>query len=147
MRILTLALSLAIATLALPRTGFAADGVSVHAILIIASKEKAPADARLAPYEATLQRNLPESSFHYAGEGSASVTGTSRAQISLDPNHRVELQGGSKDAEGFLIKVQWMNGRTLVMNNSFTFQPGVPVVLGRRPSGDGDVPIIILIAK
>jgi hypothetical protein len=147
MRILTLALSLAIATLALPLTSLAADGASVHAILIIASKEKTPADARLAPYEATLQRNLPESSFRYAGEGTASVAGNGRARISLGPDHRIELQGGNKDAEGFLIKVQWMNGKTLVMNNSFTFQPGVPVVLGRRPSGDGDVPIVILIAK
>lgn len=147
MRILTLAFSLLCAVVALPALASAADGASVHAILVIASKEKAPADSRLAPYEATLQRNLPESSFRFGGEGSASVAGNGRASISLGPSHRVELQGGNKEADGIVIKVQWMNGKTVVMNNSFTFQPGVPVVLGRRPSGDGNVPIVILIAK
>lgn len=148
MRILTIALSLLFAVAALPPLSRAADGASIRAILVIASKEKAPADARLAPYEATLQRNLPESSFRFGGEGSATVAGNnSRASISLGSGHRVELQSGAKDADGIVVKVQWMNGKTVVMNNSFTFQPGVPVVLGRRPSGDGNVPIVILIAQ
>ena len=147
MRILAFTFSLVLAFFAWPLAAQAADDTSVHAILITASKEKAPADSRLAPYEATLQRNLPESSFTYTGEGTASVTGKDSRSIPLAGGHRIELQGVSKNTDGILIKVRWLNGKTVVMNNSFTFQPGVPIVLGQRPIGDGNVPIVILIAK
>ena len=147
MRTLAFTFSLLLACFALPLSAQAADGTSVLAILITASKEKAPADKRLAPYEATLQRNLPESSFTYAGEGSAAVSGKDNRSIPLGNGHRIELQGISKDADGISIKVRWLNGKSVVMNNAFTFQPGVPIVLGQRPIGDGNVPIVILIAK
>jgi hypothetical protein len=141
-------LSLLLALVAWPSVSRAADQASVHAILITASKEKAPADRRLAPYEATLQRNLPESSFRFVAEGTASVAGSgTRASISLGSGHAVQLQGGSRDGDGISIKVRWMSGRNVVMNNSFTFQPGVPIVLGQRSNDDADVPIVILIAK
>ena len=124
----------------LPMSARAADEATVHAILITASKEKAPADPRLAPYEATLQRNLPESSFRFGGEARASVAGrNSRASVALGAGHRIELEG--------MGKVRWLNGKNVVMNNAFTFQPGVPIVLGKRGRDDDDVPIVILIAK
>jgi hypothetical protein len=147
MRTLALAFSL-LAIFALPLAARAADGASIQAVLIIASKEKAPADPRLAPYEATLQRNLPESSFRYGGEASASLSGNNAtAKISLGSSHQLELKAGGRTAEGISISVQWMNGKDLVMKNSFTVQPGAHFVLVRRPSSDGEVPIIILIAK
>ncbi|MGH7945808.1 MAG: hypothetical protein ACREH8_06590 [Opitutaceae bacterium] len=143
----TFVVSLLLAIGLLPLCARAADGASVHAILIIASEEKAPADRRLAPYEATLQRNLPESSFRFVADGSVAISGhKSRASISLD-GHRIELEGGSKDGDGILVKVRWRKGKNVVMNNAFTFQPGVPIVLGQRPGGNGDVPIVILVAK
>src|SRR5688572_2885215 len=147
MRTIAFIFSVLLAFFALPLAAHAAAETSVHAILITASKEKAPADKRLAPYEATLQRNLPESSFTYAGEGSAAVSGKDNRSIPLGNGHRIELQGVSKDADGISIKVKWLNGKSVVMNNAFTFQPGVPIVLGQRPIGDGNVPIVILIAK
>jgi hypothetical protein len=148
MRIIIHTVSLLLAMTAMSPNAPAAEGASVHAILITASKEKAPADPRLAPYEETLQRNLPESSFRFVTEGKASVTGKdSRASIALGPTHRVELTGGDKGADGIQLKVQWLNGKTVVMNNSFTLRPGVPVMLGHRPIGDGDVPIVLVIAR
>jgi hypothetical protein len=148
MKTFTLAFVLLFGIIAQPVTALGADSVSVHAILITASKEKAPADKRLAPYEETLQRNLPESSFRLVNESSATIAGKSgRASITLGSGHRIELEGGSKDADGIVIKVRWLNGSTLVMNNAFTFRPGVPIVLGQRGSGDGEVPIVILVAK
>jgi hypothetical protein len=147
MRNITLILSLLCAALALPLHARAADGASVHAILVIASKEKAAADPRLAPYEATLQRNLPESSFRFGGDERAALgTKNNRANLTLG-THRLELEGGTKDDDGIRIKVRWLNGSKMVMNNTFTFQPGVPVVLGLRPSNDGDIPIVIVIAN
>jgi hypothetical protein len=134
------------AAVALPQWARAGETTSVHAILINASNAKAAADPKLAPYEAPLQRNLPESSFRYVAEGTASVSGTGHATLSLSRGHRIELDG-EKGAGGIGLKVQWMNGNTVVMSTSLTLQPGVPAVLGRRPSGDGDTPIVLLIAK
>ena len=147
MRTFATTLTVLLAISVLPVAVHAAESASVYAILITASKEKAPADSRLAPYEATLQRNSPESSFRFAGEGRATVTGNAKAVITLGGAHQVILEGGSRDADGILLKVRWLNGKTVVMNNAFAFQPGVPIVLGQRPSGDGNVPIVILIAK
>lgn len=146
MRLIKLTLSLLLlAAAALPARAVAADHASVQAILIIASNQKAPADPKLAPYEAVLQRNVPESSFRSAGEGSASVSGNGHATISLGQGHRIELD--AEPGTGIRIKVQWMNGEKVVLSTSVTFQPGVPVMLGRRSSNDGDVPIVLLIAK
>jgi len=147
MRIFASVSALLLAISVLPFPVRAAESASVHAILITASKEKAPADSRLAPYEATLQRNLPESSFRYAGEARATVSGNAKATLTLGGGHQVILEGGSRNADGIVLKVRWLNGKSLIMNNAFTFQPGVPIVLGQRPGGDGNVPIVILIAK
>jgi hypothetical protein len=136
---------LLLAAAILPSFARAAERVSVHAILIIASNEKSAADPRLAPYEETLQRNVPESSFRFAGEGSATVAGNGRAAITLGQGHRLEFEGES--GGGIRLKIQWMNGRKVVISGSFTFEPGKPIMLGNRPSGDGAVPIVLLIAK
>ena len=146
MRIIkTIVAALLLAVAVVPSRAAAADQVSVRAILVIASNAKGAADAKLAPYEAVLQRNVPESSFRFAGEGSVSVSGSGKATISLGQGHRIELireAGG-----GIRLKVQWMNGDRLVIGTGIVFEPGVPVILGRRSSGDGDVPIVLLIAK
>ena len=147
MRTIPLILSLLFAAFVLPLHARGADGASVHAILIIASKEKAAADPRLAPYEATLQRNLPESSFRFGNEGRATLgTKNSRATVALG-THRLELEGGTKDADGIRIKVRWLNGSNVVMSNTFTFQPGIPFALGLRPIKDDEIPIVIVIAN
>lgn len=147
MKAFTFLCAIALAPLAGPTLAHAADGASVHAVLITASKAKAPADPRLAAYEATLQRNLPESSFHFVSESSATISGpNSHATIRLG-NHRIDLDGGARERGGIRLDVQWSNGPTAIMKNTFTFQPGVPIVLGQRPSGDGDVPLVIVVAR
>lgn len=148
MRPIRTALCLLVAFAATAFAAPAAETTSVSAILIMATKEKAPADPRLAPYEANLQRNLPESSFRFVGEGRATLGDrNSRASLSLGSGHVVELQGGTREGDGIRISVVWRNGKATVMNNSFTFQPGVPIVLGLRPATDDNVPIVIVIAK
>lgn len=129
----------------LPSATYAADSVSVHAILITASKGKGGSDPRLADYEATLRRTLPFDSFKFAGEGSASVSGGGRATVSLGGGHRLELSSGDRAGSGVKVRVQWTNGGREVLSTSLTLQPGVPAVLGR--GGEGEVPVILLIAK
>jgi hypothetical protein len=148
MRIITRSLLL-LALFALPLTARAADGASVHAVLVTASNKKGAADPRLAAYEAVLQRNLPESSFQYVTEGKAVVDAkNTRATLALASGHRLELEWAGREADGVVLKVQWTNGRTVIMSNSMTLPPGGPgSILGRRPSGDGDVPLIIIMAR
>jgi hypothetical protein len=136
---------LGLAALALPSLTRAADGASVHALLITASDQKAPADPRLAPYEAELQRNLPLSSFKYIGEGSAVVATGAQASITLAQGNHLEVE--SEKGAGLRLKVEWKNGDKILISTTLALQPGVPAVLGRRPSGDGDVPIVIVVAK
>lgn len=148
MRIIQLTHFLLLAALALPQLARAADAVSVRAVLIMASNTKGPADPRLAPYEAELQRNLPESSFRFMGEGATRVSGRGNATIALAQGHRVEIEGEDKTPrDGISLRVRWMNGDNLVMRGTLTLERGLPLVFLRRPSGDGEVPIVIVIAK
>lgn len=147
MRLIPFAFALVLALFIVASDVRAADNASVRAILITATNLKREADPKLAPYEAELQRNLPLSSFRYVGEGSAAVTAGGRSALSLDRGHRVEFEGEKSGGRGIRMKVLWQSGRTVIMNTTLTLQPGVPAVLGRRPSGDGETPIILLIAR
>jgi hypothetical protein len=139
----SLASLLLLAVALLPLTAHAADRTSVQAILVLASSAKGPADARLAPYEGELQRNLPESSFRWAGEGSAAVSPGAKATLSLGNGHRLELEG----AKGGAVSVSWFHGNTKMIGTTLSLQPGVPAVLLRRPGGHADVPLVILVAR
>lgn len=147
MRLIRFTFLFACALLALAPALRAAEGASVRAILITATNLKREADPKLAPYEAELQRNLPLSSFRFVGEGSAAVASGGRATISLSRGHRVELESERGGGRGIRLKVQWLSGNSAIMNTSLTLQPGVPVVLGRRPSDDKETPIVLLVAR
>jgi len=147
MRLIPFAFALVLALFAVSPAVRAADNATVRAILITATNLKREADPKLAPYEAELQRNLPLSSFRYVGEGATAVTAGSKSALSLDRGHRVEFEGEKSGGRGIRMKVLWQSGRTVIMNTTLTLQPGVPAVLGRRPSGDGETPIILLIAR
>lgn len=147
MRIIRFSFAALLVAIAMLQLAHAADRTSVRALLITATNQKREADPKLAPYEAELQRNLPLSSFRYIGEGSASLPGAGRANISLGRGHRLDLEREKSSGGGIGVKVLWMNGNTVVMNTSLILSSGVPAVLGRRPSGDGDTPIVLLIAR
>ena len=121
-------------------------GGSVHALLITASNRKGGSDPKLADYESTLRRNLPFDTFRLTGEGSTAIAGGGRATISLGRGHRLELES-EKGGGGIRLKVQWMNGNKSVMSTSLTLRPGVPAVLGRRGGDEGEVPVVLLIAR
>ena len=145
MRIFHFTVAVLLAAIAAPYHLLAADSTSVRAILIPATNQKREADPKLAPYEAELQRNRPLSSFRYVGEGAAVVAAGKPANIPLGRDHRVQLE--SEKGGGIRVKIQWLNGNTVVMSTSLTLESGVPAVLGRRPSGDGETPIVLLIAR
>lgn len=139
-----------LALLALPlRAAPAAEAKSVRAILISATNLKREADPKLAAYEAELQRNIPLSSFRYVGEGAASVAAGRPTPLNLPRGNRLVLEaekGGGKETR---LKVQWVSGKDVFFNITLTVESGstATAVLGRRPSGDGETPIVLVIAK
>ena len=144
-RLIYLMLAALLGLIATSSSAFAADGTSVQALLITASKGKGGSDPRLAPYEATLKRTLPFDTFKFSGEGSASIAGNGRATIRLTGGHQLQLTGGERAGDGIKVRVEWTNGGREVISISMTLQPGIPAVLGR--GGEGEVPVILLIAK
>lgn len=130
------------ASLALALPARAAD-ITVRALLIMASDKKQPADPKLAEFEAGLQRNSPESSFKLVREGSITIPDGGRGTISVGPGDGVEVEA-KKAGSGIQLKLRWMKRE---MGGTFTQEPGVPIVLGRRPANDGDTPIVLVVAK
>lgn len=147
MRLIPFLLALALAVGAASTAARAADGAAVTALLINASNQKGGADRRLAAYEATLRRNLPFDTFRLAGEGSGHVNAGGRTTVSLGRGHQLTLQGEAGRGPGIRLKVEWTGGGRTLMNTSLTLQPGVPAVLGRRGGDDGEVPVVLLIAR
>lgn len=147
MRLITLLLALGFCCHALSPCLQAAGGASVQALLITASNQKGRSDPRLANYEATLRRNLPFDTYRLAGEATTAIPADGRGTVSLGQGHRLELQSEKGGGPGIRLKVQWMNGNRTVLTTSLTLQPGVPAVLGRRGGDDGEVPVVLLIAR
>src|ERR1041385_8817460 len=98
MRTIKLILTLILVALIAPLVSHAAQGggVTVRAILVIASKEKGPSDPQVAPYVGALGGNLRYESYRYGGEGTATVPAGGKASLNVQ-GRRLELQseGGS----------------------------------------------------
>lgn len=130
--------------LALPARAASAT-TSVHALLITASKEKGPADRRLAAYESELQRNFPESSFRLVQEGNATVTGASPASVKLGGTS-LEVEAAKAD-DGIHLKMRWLRGGHVIIDTTVVRPPGIPALLVRRPADDRELSIVLVIAR
>ena len=152
MRIIQLTLALLITALVTSHFAAAASASkankgshSVRAILINASNQKGGVDRKLEAYAADLRRNLPFDTFKLVGEGTATVPDHGRATVTLTEGHRLELEDDPGD--GIRLKVYWMTGSDVMISTTLTLNPGVPGVLVRRAAKDGDVPVVLLIAR
>lgn len=143
-RLIQLTLALLLGALVTAPLARAADGASIRALLISASKGNGASDPRLAEYVPTLKRTLAFDTFKLVGQGSATV-GNSAAAIALSGGHRLQLSGGERSGDGIKVRVEWTSGGREVISTSLTLQPGVPAVLGR--GGEGEVPVVLLIAR
>jgi hypothetical protein len=118
-----------------------ANRATIHAILVIASNERGPADPQLAPYESNLKRTLRYESFRFAGEGSAAVAPGGTAVVTLPNNNRLEVQAERGDGRGTRLKVRY--GGTDV-----AIPPGKTVILAGRPAGKaGEISAVIVTAE
>lgn len=119
----------------------------VRAILVYASnkKEKGGVDRRLAPYAENLKRNLPFDTFRHGGEGSALLPKDGTATITFAGDHRIELR--DEPGADLRLATYWMKSAEVIVSTTLTLVPGVPAVLVRRGAGDGEVPVVLLIAR
>ncbi len=139
----TLLTALALTALAMPARSAAAE---VSALLVTASKQPGPSDARLKPYEATLRRILRFESFRLLGEGRARISAPGKGQIGLGGGHQLQLEIASE--KGARVDATWQQGPRVLMQTGLSLRPGVPAVLGGPGTGkEGEVYAIIVIAK
>ncbi|MBL9199210.1 MAG: hypothetical protein JNL39_01835 [Opitutaceae bacterium] len=125
--------------------GKSAAATQVRAILVYASNKKGGVDRRLAAYADNLKRNLPFDTFRFGGEGASTLSKGGHATITFAGDHRVELQDDPGD--GLRLKAYWMKSSEVIISTTLTLVPGVPGVLVRRGAGDGEVPVVLLIAR
>lgn len=118
---------------------------SIHAILITASNTKGGVDRRLEPYAANLKRTLPFDTFRFAAEDRTALPSGGRATVTFAGNHRIEIE--DDPGAGLRLKVYWLKGPEEIIRTTLTLNPGVPAVLVRRGAGEGDVPVVLLIAR
>jgi hypothetical protein len=118
---------------------------SVSAILITASNQKGGVDRKLEAYGAELRRNLPFDTFRFVSEGTASLPEGGRGTVTFAGGHRLELE--DEPGDGIRLKVYWMTGSEVVISTTLTLNPGIPGVLVRRGAKDGDVPVVLLVAR
>lgn len=139
----TLLTLFALTALAMPARSTAAE---VSALLVTASKNPGPSDARLKPYEATLRRILRFESFRLVGEGSAHIAAPGKGQIGLGGGHQLQLEIANEKSDR--VDATWQQGKRVLMQTGLSLRPGVPAVLGGPGTGkDGEVYAIIVISK
>lgn len=155
MRTLTRFLALAVALAAAapfttsaapaPKAAKGAGSTQVRAILVYASNQKGGVDRRLAAYADNLKRNLPFDTFRYGGEGASALPKDGHTTITFAGDHRVELQ--DEPGDDLRLKTYWMKSSEVIISTTLTLVPGVPGVLVRRGAGEGEVPVVLLIAR
>lgn len=121
------------------------NAAELSALLVAASKTPGPSDARLKPYEANLRRILRFESFRLVGEGSTTLSGTGKGQISLGSGHQLQLElAGGK---GNRVDVTWQQGNRTLMQSVVPLKSGVPAVLGGPGTGkEGEVYAVIVVS-
>jgi len=123
----------------------AANGVTVHGMLISASNESGESDRRLSAYVPNLRRILRFESFHLLGEDTASFGVPASGTLDLGNGHRVELTSESSDGKTVLLKVRWGAGN---VRHEYVLQRGVPTILGGPSSGKkGEMYAVILVGR
>lgn len=111
-------------------------GVSLNAMLIAASSEKADSDRRLAAYVPNLKTSLRFESFKLLGEGSSRIEMPGSTEITLPQGQTVKIEVAYYGEGKVWMRVIWMDGDRQVMNVVYTkWERGRPAVAGTTKDG------------
>lgn len=121
--------------------------VSLHAVLVSASRTDAESDRRLAPYESTLRRILRFESFRQLGSGRSRAAVPGQGSLSVGQGQVLRFATQPTKGEGIRVQLEWKDGSRTFMRTGLVLRPGVPAVLGGPRRENGDVFALIVIAE
>ncbi len=108
----------------------AAQGVDLHARLILGSNEPTDQDPRLEDLEYKLRRVFGFEYYELLGKGGGIVELPGKTSISLGNDCVLNITAEPAGGGRVRASVQWLRGRTTVLNTTVVVARGAGVILG-----------------
>jgi hypothetical protein len=123
-----------------------AESTTIRAMLILASNDGAPQDARLDKIEYKLRRIFQFEYYRFYGEGEVFLNLPGQATIDLGRGFRLSISASDSGDYKVRTSVQWFRGDEMVLNTTVGMSRGVPVILGGISQDSGKL-IVTLVAE
>lgn len=123
-----------------------AESATIRAMMILASNDAAPQDARLDKIEYKLRRIFGFEYYRFYGEGAAFLNLPGQSTIDLGHGFRLSISASESEDDKVRTSVQWFRGDETVLNTTVGMSRGVPVILGGI-SHEGGTLIVTLVAE
>ena len=120
----------------------AADGVTVDALLILATNEQKPMDRRLERVEFQLRRIFKFEYFEYQGQGQAQVSLPSTFTIDLGGGHELRVNATGKD-DRVRAEVEWVGDGRSLLRTTVNMKKGAQAILGGVPDKEKKGTLIV----
>lgn len=124
----------------------AAQPVTLHATLILASDEPAAQDPRLDKIEFKLRRIFGFEYYSHYGEAAVGLDMPGDTALSLGHGYRLEVSASEARQGHVRAVVRWLRGEDIVLNTTVVMARGVPIILGGISHDKGTL-IVTLVAK
>ena len=138
------AVLIAACLLALPSSA-QAEGANIEALLILASNNPAPLDARLDKVEYRLRRIFGFETYRYYGGGSTVIALPGQSILALGNGNNLTINARSKKGR-IEAQIVWEKEGERVLNTTVAMSKNTPVILGGSTQPDGTL-IIVLTAN
>ena len=139
-----LAAIVAVSLIALPSSA-QAEEANIEALLILASNNPAPLDARLDKVEYRLRRIFGFETYRYHGSGSTILSLPGQTILALGNGNNLTINARSKKGR-IEAQIVWEKEGERVLNTTVAMSKNTPVILGGSTQPDGTL-IIVLTAN
>ena len=139
-----LAGAVALGLIALPSSAHA-EQANIEALLILASNNPAPLDARLDKVEYRLRRIFGFETYRYYGSGSTILSLPGQTVLALGNGNNLTIDARSKKGR-IEARIVWEKQGEKVLNTTVAMSKNSPVILGGSTQPDGTL-IIVLTAN
>ena len=123
----------------------ASDPFTLRAVMIWASDEPAPLDARLEKVEFRLRRIFKFEHYHHYGEATAILNNASETTLSLGRGHRLEITTSPGKNKRVRTQIRWVKGDTTQVNTAVYLKRNVPTILGGPPHEGGNLIVTLTV--
>lgn len=136
--------AVAVSLFALPSNA-QAEQANIEALLILASNNPAPLDARLDKVEYRLRRIFGFETYRYYGDGSTILSLPGQSILALGNGNNLTINARSKKGR-IEAQIVWEKEGERVLNTTVAMSKNTPVILGGSTQPDGTL-IIVLTAN